>query len=335
MIVRKNLNLRGIIAFSGHHFVWLSLWMLISTSLYFFTDWIWITMPWFPLSVIGTAVAFYVGFKNNQAYGRLWEARKVWGGIVNSSRMFASIVHNNIGKNHPSAAQKIIYQNIAWLYALRTQLLQPTQWEHVSGWGTFGRFNRRRRERIGVGAFIDQENESDLSKYLQFIDSELYSKFPNKAIYILNDQTKSLQELYDQGSLEWFKQVELQKILNEFYNHQGKLERLKRFPLPRQYGSFSFIFVCIFIFLLPFGLLGEFEKFNPQLIWLTIPIGSVVGWIYVVMEMIGDYSENPFEGLPYDIPMLSICRTIEIDLLSMLGESTIPKPIQAQTDILL
>jgi putative membrane protein len=64
-------------------------------------------------------------------------------------------------------------------------------------------------------------------------------------------------------------------------------------------------------------------------------VGVLVGWIYVVMEMIGDYSENPFEGLPNDIPMLSICRTIEIDLLQMNGEKEIPKPIQAKQHVLI
>lgn len=66
-----------------------------------------------------------------------------------------------------------------------------------------------------------------------------------------------------------------------------------------------------------------------------IPFGTIVGWIYVVMELIGDYSENPFEGLGTDVPMLSICRTIEIDLLQMLGETDLPQPIQPVHDVLM
>ena len=65
-----------------------------------------------------------------------------------------------------------------------------------------------------------------------------------------------------------------------------------------------------------------------------MPVGVIVGWVYVVMELIGDYAENPFQGLHNDIPMLSISRTIEIDLLQMLGEKDIPKPIQAKDDVL-
>jgi putative membrane protein len=66
-----------------------------------------------------------------------------------------------------------------------------------------------------------------------------------------------------------------------------------------------------------------------------IPFGVIVGWIYVVMELIGDYSENPFEGFATDIPMLSICRTIEIDLLKMLGETNLPQPIQPVNEVLM
>ena len=57
-------------------------------SLYYFFDLAWLRIPWTPLALIGTAVAFVIGFQNNSAYGRIWEARKIWGGIVNTSRTF-------------------------------------------------------------------------------------------------------------------------------------------------------------------------------------------------------------------------------------------------------
>ena len=69
--------------------------------------------------------------------------------------------------------------------------------------------------------------------------------------------------------------------------------------------------------------------------WLSIPITALVGWVYVMMEIIGDYSENPFQGMANDIPMLSLCRTIEIDLREMLGETDLPEPIKAKNDVLM
>ena len=131
------------------------------------------------------------------------------------------------------------------------------------------------------------------------------------------------------------RQLDMQTVLNDFYGHQGRAEHIKKFPLPRQYANLSFIFNCIFIFLLPLGIVAEFAKLGEARVWLMIPFGTIVGWIYVVMELIGDYSENPFEGLGTDVPMLSICRTIEIDMLQILGDTEIPKPIHPVNDVLM
>src|SRR6218665_516278 len=135
MIVRKNITLKGIFEFAGHHIWWLSSYMLIVSVLYKVLDWHWISIPWLPVSLIGTAVAFYVGFKNNQSYDRIWEARKIWGAIVNSSRSWGAMVDAFIrNKELPEDEIKqiktqLIYRHIAWLYILREQLLVPTPWE--------------------------------------------------------------------------------------------------------------------------------------------------------------------------------------------------------------
>ncbi len=120
-----------------------------------------------------------------------------------------------------------------------------------------------------------------------------------------------------------------------FTHIKGKAERIKKFPLPRQYGNMSFLFVGIFIFLLPFGFVTAFHDLGEWGAWLSMPFSVLVGWVYVMMELVGDYSENPFEGLGNDIPMLSLCRTIEIDLLEMLGEENIPKPIKDKNGVLM
>ena len=76
----------------------------------------------------------------------------------------------------------------------------------------------------------------------------------------------------------------------------------------------------------------ELGEFGP---WLSIPFTVLTSWVYIMMELVGDYSENPFEGLGNDIPMLSLCRTIEIDLLEMLGETDLPAAIQAKNGVLM
>jgi len=129
--------------------------------------------------------------------------------------------------------------------------------------------------------------------------------------------------------------MELQKILYDFYVHQGKAERIKKFPLPRQYVNMSFIFVGIFIFLIPFGMNSLFSSFGELAPWLSIPFSALICWIFLTMELVGDYSENPFEGLGNDIPMLALTRTIEIDLRQMLGEEKIPEGIKAVRGVLM
>jgi len=339
MIVKKNLTLNAILTFAGFHLIWLFAHMLVVTVLYKIVGWHWISIPWLPISLVGTAVAFYTGFKNNQSYDRVWEARKIWGGIVNSSRSWGTLISAYVQNKNLSESEikkiksQLIYNHIAWIYTLREQLLVPTQWEHVSLRWHFGKINVVRRENAGVGQFKDYLNENQQQKY--FSQQNHWETAPNKATEIIHFQSQQLALLETQETVNLFRQIEMQKILNDFYDHQGKLERIKKFPLPRQYANMSFIFNALFIFLLPFGLVGEFAKLGETMVWLTIPIAGIVGWIYVVMELIGDYSENPFEGLATDIPMLSICRTIEIDLLKMLGETDLPKPIEPVNYILM
>lgn len=345
MLVNKSISFRGILAFAGVHLIWLTLWMSLIAVLYNYTHWRWMSIPWLPLSVVGTAVAFYVGFKNNQAYDRLWEGRKIWGGIVNASRSWGSMVKAYTGNQFRDEKiddaklhkirEDLIYRHIAWTYILRAQLLVPTAWEHVSLGRHFGSVNQRRRKEYGAGLFEDDISEEHLEKYLSADELKNLENYGNAATQLIDKQAQELAKLRSENVIDDFRHMELQRMLNEFYDQQGKAERIKKFPLPRQYASLSFIFVCIFIFLLPFGIVGEFSKLGEYGIWLSVPFGVVVGWVYVVMELIGDYSENPFEGLFNDVPMFSICRTIEIDLLQMLGETEVPPAVKAKNGLLM
>jgi putative membrane protein len=338
MITKKNLPLKSIYEFTGHHLVWLTIWMGMVASLYYFTRWQFITIPWLPLSLIGTAVAFYVGFKNNHSYDRTWEARKIWGAMVNNSRKFGTMIKNYREEGAAPAddaiRKEMVHRHIAYLYQLREQLLKPAPWEHASLNWIYGSFNKKRRDRF-FGSYKTELAEIAAKKYLTAAEKSSLEEFNNKATQLLDRQTQQLQKLYEHRSVNAMQQIDIQAAINNFYEEQGKAERIKNFPFPRKYGTFSFVFVCIFVFLLPFGIVGEFAKLGDAMIWMSVPAGVIVGWVYVVFELIGDYSENPFEGLHNDIPMLSICRTIEIDLLQMTGEKDIPKPIQPKEHVLL
>lgn len=345
MFIQKNIHLKGLLHFSGHHIVWLTLWATLVAVLYKYTDLRYFSISWLPISVIGTAVAFYVGFKNNQAYDRLWEARKIWGAIVNSSRAWGTTIKayatNQFADNDYSKEElakihkKLIYRHIGWLYALRSQLLIPTPWEHISLSGGVGRLTKKRMKRYGVGLANDEYTEEELRQFLPADEHDRMINYKNTATQIIDQQSQDLKALREKGIIEDFRHMELQNILNGFYDHQGKCERIKKFPLPRQYGGVSVIFVAIFIFLLPFGLTSTFMELGSWGVWASIPFTVIIGWVYMIMELVGDYSENPFEGLGNDIPMLSLCRTIEIDLREMLGETDLPAPIEAKNGVLM
>lgn len=321
----------------GFHLVWLTLWASLVALLFHYTRWRWMVIPWVPVSLIGTAVAFYVGFKNNQAYDRLWEARKIWGGIVNSSRSFSSAMLAFLkDKSLTETTKVLVYRHIAWLYQLRAQLLEPMSWEHASQNDPIGIVNRQRMKTTGIGILDPDLTSKALHQHLTPADfKELQQIRGNKAMQLMHKQAESLTELHEKGHLSAFHHVHLQQLLNELVTQQGMAERIKKFPLPRQYASASFIFVVIFILFLPLGMVNEFDKLGEWGIWVSIPFCVIVGWVYVFMELVGDYSENPFEGLSSDVPMYSISRGIEIDLKEMLGETDLPEPVKAVNGVLL
>ncbi len=343
MYIKKNYSTREILNVTGKHFLWLIPYALSIAVLYQYTPLRDFHLPWLPLSIIGTAVAFYVGFKNNQAYDRLWEARMIWGGIVNSSRMWGSnikafVVDPGAGKNSEDVLQikkVMIYKHIAWIYKLRSQLLVPTAWEHLSLGGIYGRDARDKMEHSGIGLYGEDITDKEIQKYLSGAEYKALTSFKNAAAQMIDLQSQELARLRKNGYLGHFEHVTLQGVLNDLYDHQGKAERIKRTPFPRQFASFGFIMVCLFIIMLPFGFFSEFAKIGNYGIWLAVPFIVVISWVYVVMELVGDYSENPFEGLANDVPMLSICRNIEIDLLQQLGETNLPPAIQPLKNVLL
>lgn len=344
MVIKKNISLGRILYWSGPHMAWLLAGSGLITLLYQ-QQIIQFNLPWLPISVIGTAVAFYVGFKNNSAYDRMWEARKIWGGIVNSSRAWGSYVDGFVSNQFSSEEyseeelqkikKRLIYRHIGWLYALRSQLLVFTPWEHASQGGLVAKTARYYQKTFGIGLVEDEVTKTELKNYLPPKEHDRLIGNVNTATQIIHEQSRTLADIREKEMIDDFRHMELQKILYDFYELQGKCERIKKFPLPRQYANMSRIFVGIFVALFPFSMIPEMMKLGELGMWLSFPITALIAWIYVVMEMVGDYSENPFQGMANDIPMLSLCRVIEIDLMEMMGETDLPPAIQAKKGILM
>jgi putative membrane protein len=297
------------------------------------TGWTWIGIPWVPIALVGTAAAFIVGFRNTQTYNRLWEARQIYGGIVNSSRSWGIMVRDFIGRPGDSKIheqkRQLIMRHIGWLTALRFQLREPRAWETSK--------TKSSNKRYGQKFKIDEWHQdlgTSLGAYLSSNDLQYVLSKKNRASHLISLQSKQLKELKEAGYIHELDYIELVKLLADFYDQQGRCERIKNFPYPRQFATISQMLTRLFVCLVPFGVLYEFQKLGEFMSWLTIPFAAVVGWIFLTMERIGENTENPFEGGANDVPITALSRTIEIDLLEMLDETAIPPAIQAENLIL-
>lgn len=301
---------------------------IIPTVLYQVLGWTWLAIPWVPVALIGTAAAFIVGFKNTQTYNRLWEARQIWGAIVNTSRTWG-IMTKDFVMSDKAVHETLIYRHCAWLTALRHQLRKPQSWEN-----TLKPHNQEYLRYYKVPEW-EVKLEDDLKKYLSPSEFEYILTKKNRATQLIALQSKHIKTLHHEGKINQYEYVEMERRLADLYDHQGKAERIKNFPYPRQFASINLFFIWLFVIMLPFGMLNEFAKLGGHLVWLAIPFSVIVSWIFTSMERVGESTENPFEGGANDIPMAAMSRSIEIDLRDMLEETNLPEPITPVNNILL
>lgn len=281
-------------------------------------------MPWPPVAVLGIAVAFVTGFKNNAAYGRLWEARQIWGAIVNASRAWAVMVRDFVSPGADGAVhRRLVLRHIAWLSALRYQLREPRAWETASL-----PHNVEYQSRTFLVEERNGKLEDELARLISGGELAAVLKKRNRASALLSLQSEELRACAEDGRISEFRHVELMRMIATLYEQQGKCERIKNFPYPRQFSTLNLIFVWLFIVLLPFGVVTELKKLGPIAVWLTIPLGSFLSWVFHTMDKIGDASENPFEGGPNDVPITAMSRGIEIDVRDLLDDPALPEPLK-------
>ncbi|MCY0968055.1 bestrophin family protein [Chryseobacterium wangxinyae] len=308
---------------------------IVPVLLYQLAGFTWIAIPWTVVSLLGTATAFIVGFKNTQTYNRTWEARQIWGAILNSSRTFGTMSRDFI--DNSDVTKELVYRHFAWLTALRYAMRDSRAWETSSK-----TYNKEYQ------AFYDipereKSIESELEKYISPDELKYILSTKNKAAQLLSLQSKTIKEIFVNKDIDSHQFVEMHRMVKEFYDHQGKSERIKNFPYPRQFASINSFFIKLFCILLPFGMLNEFDKLNDsiegimkgQMVWLVIPFSVLISWVYTSLEQVGESTENPFEGSANDVPISQMSRTIEIDMREMLGETDLPPALQPKNNIIL
>lgn len=331
----KSYRLKEFLVWTRRNVYWLLVIGVIPVVLFDVFHLHWIAIPWTVVALLGTATAFIVGFKNTQTYNRTWEARQIWGSIVNSSRSWGTMSKNVIPDD--AVSKQLIYRHFAWLTALRYQLRDSRSWETITK-----SYNREYKRFYKVPEH-ESPLEIELAKYLDEDELTFILSKKNRATQLLALQAETLRKMFENKQIDSFQYMEMQRVLNEFFEHQGKSERIKNFPYPRQFASINTFFIRLFCFLLPFGMLLEFEKLNAvvegpmkgYMVWLVLPFSVLISWVYTTLEQVGESTENPFEGSANDVPISQISRTIEIDLREMLGETDLPPAIAPVNNIVL
>ena len=221
-------------------------------------------LPWQPVSVIGIAVAFFLSFKNNSSYDRTWEARKIWGRIINESRTFATAILSMPGEPVSYEWKKtMIHRHLAWLLALKHTMCKPRTWEH----------NGPHEKLVFTPKFSKECQdgmEPEVSQYLSVNEFDQLKKYNNIPSQLLKNQSLEIARLFNSGHLSDYKQVWLHKLIGNLYDLQGMTERIKNFPFPRQYAFTGLWIMYIFCALIPFGLLDIFEQSRSLHYWLTL-----------------------------------------------------------------
>ncbi len=272
-------------------------------------------LPLVPLSVLITAMSIFLGFQINQCYERWWEARRLWGQMVNVSRCFGRQVTTLLTPeriaaipDHRQAAKlhrELIYRQIAYVNALRITL------------------------RSG-GELSDSERES-LAAWLDQADTALLGTARNLPVRLIQRQAERMAGVVGRGVAEQQILLQIDDALNTMLEVQGGCERIKRTAFPDRFRFHTHLFVWLVATLIPFSLIETDKTFDV----IAIVTETLLAFVFVTVERLGSELRDPFENRPNDIPLSAICRTIEIDLRQQLGDTELPQPLQPVRGILM
>ncbi len=293
MIVRKRLKWSIIVRRAWKSVTFASVLALVAMALHHAGVAI-LEVPPLATGALGSALAIFLAFHNNTSYERWWEARKQWGSLVNASRNLARQVLTLLPQDNPQASaltKSMVLRHVAWAHALRLHL-------------------RRQPELV-----------SELMPLLTSDEFEHVQGAGNVPLAIMQRQGEQVAQAKRLGFITDFHHVYLDQTLSELIHIQGACERIKGTPLPRQYEYFTKLFVYFYTALLPFA-------FVEALGWRTAFFSVPIGFLFFALEGVAEVNEDPFENAVSDTPMTALCRTIEINLRSLLGEKRLPAPLE-------
>jgi putative membrane protein len=298
MILPQSARLHRMLGYIGWPLAVLFVWDLAVTLAYVYLPHPWLNLPALPMSLLGSALVLFLSFRNNNAYNRWWEARTLWGTMVNASRSYGREVFHLID-NRPESEplrHNLVRRQIAYVHALRCHL-------------------RRQRNTDEIRPFLSEAELDELTGV---------ANGPNT---LLNGSAALLANASQEGWIDSVRRVQIESRLVDMSNAQGGMERIKNTPLPRGYGYYPTLFVHIFCILLPIGLVDGLTIYTPL-------ASTIVGFMLLAMDRVGADLQDPFENRAHDVPLTSLCRTIQIDLEQLTGSTSCTPPIRPVEDVL-
>lgn len=291
MLLKDNIPLRYVFGKIKKEILLITLYALGIAIMY---DNFHVTRISIPLSVpmiLGTVISLLLAFRSSQAYDRWWEARTIWGAIVNDSRTLArqisTFMQTPYGADETKAfRQRFIYRQMAWCHSLAGHL-------------------RKGDGHAGIAPFLDREDQL----YLQTYD--------NTPAALLELHAQDLVFAQHQGWINEYQQVEMDRTISRLCDSMGACERIKNTVFPATYSLYIHIALNFFILLLPFGLI-EFFGF------MEVPLVVAIAALFLLIEKMAIHLQDPFDNKPTDTPMNAICRTIERDLKQVLKDKELP-----------
>lgn len=301
MIVKRNFSPVKVLSY-----VWAPLAYAIAVSVVVvilrrLTDSSQFVVPFAPVGTLGAALAIFVAFRNNASYGRWWEARTVWGGIHNNSRILARQIvastDNAIAAGTGGTAEEIlayrrelVLRIIAFAHALRIELRTTNDW-------------------------------STLRPLLPNDEFEALMSSDSRSNMVLQRLGVRIKDGVRASIVGQFDPITLEPNLAALNSWATASERIKHTPTPRQYDYFTRLAVAAFSTLLPFALASVVPAEQD---WWVIVLTVVVAGLFIVLERVGAVIDAPFENSITDIPMSAICTAIERDLLEQIGDPNRP-----------
>lgn len=252
-----------------------------------------LTIPFPIVAFLGTAISLLLSFKLSQSYDRWWEARKIWGAIVNDSRSFVVQIKNFSDDAAPDIVRRMGFRQMGWCYVLGNDL--------------------RRLESLEIAKeFISKE------------EMKVLETSKNRALTLLDFHNKDLLELHKSKIVNDFQQMQIDSTIVRLCASMGKAERIKNTFFPKTYRMTLHFFIYIFLISLSLSLTDLHNI-------VEIPFMMVISLPFFMLEKIALTIQDPFENKPADTPVTSIARTIEINLRQLLDEKEIPKKIVSDT----